>query len=164
MSAAELTFPQAYTLRLAMPGDTWLLLPTVRQSDIDELAALGVTPEMCMRGGMEHSRRSFTLFIHGQPAAMFGCVEHATHGVPWMVICDAAVRWPIPFLRCTRRYADSLNMFLENYVDARNTHVVRWLRWLGFALDEPAPWGLHGEPFHRFWRSTIKEHPCATGG
>jgi hypothetical protein len=164
MSAAEsIIFPRSH-VRHSMPGDTWLLLPTVRQSDIDELAALGVTPEMCMRGGMEHSRRSFTLFIQGEPAAMFGCVEHETHGVPWMVICEAAARHPIPFLRCTRSYAESLDMFLENRVDARNTHVVRWLRWLGFMVDEAIPWGLHGEPFHRFWRSTTKETPCATGG
>lgn len=154
-----------HEVRLAMPGDTWLLLPSVCQSDIDELAALGFTPEMCMRGGMEHSRRAFTLFIRGEPAAMFGTVEHATHGVPWMVICEAARRWPIPFLRCTRLYTESLDMFLENYVDARNKRTVQWLRWLGFYIDEPVALGQRGELFHRFWRSTsIKEKSCVTGG
>lgn len=143
--------PACY-VRHAMPGDTWLLLPTVAQSDIDELAALGVTPELCMRGGMEHSRNAYTAFLHGYPGTMFGCVEHASHGVPWAVVTTAVERYQLPFLRMCRRYIDSLQMPLENYVDARNLRTIRWLKWLGFTVDEPKPTGINGEPFHRFWR------------
>jgi hypothetical protein len=153
-------------VRHAMPGDTWLLLPTVKQSDIDELAALGVTPDECMRGGMEHSRRSFILFIAGEPAAMFGCVEHVTHGVPWSVVGTIVDRYPLPFLRTSRAYINSLPMFLENAVDVRNVKTIQWLRWLGFTIEKPRPMGLMGEPFHRFWRASLvaeKEQLCVGG-
>jgi hypothetical protein len=40
---------------------------------------------------------------------------------------------------------------LENHVDARNRRALRWLGWLGFTIEAPAPWGVEGRPFHRFW-------------
>ena len=153
----------ALYVRPAMPGDTWLFLPTVRAADVAELAALGVTPELCMREGVAQSRRSFAMFIHGQPAAIFGCVEHRTHGVPWAVVCTAAETFPIPFLRSSLRYVHSLPMFLENAVDARNVKTIQWLRWLGFTIEAPEPMGKKGELFHRFWRAAHEEKLCATG-
>ncbi len=150
-------------VRPAMPGDTWLFLPTVRQSDVDELAALGVTPEICMREGMIRSRRSFSMFLHGRPAAVFGCVEHETHGVPWAVVCTAVETFPLPFLRSCLRYLDSLPMFLENAVDARNVKTIQWLRWMGFTIEEPEPMGKNGELFHKFWRAAREDHLCVGG-
>lgn len=138
-----------------MLGDTWLMLPTIRQPDIDELAALGVTPEMCMRGGMTHSEHSFSIFIHGKPAGIFGAVEHESHTVPWAVFTTAIDEHPMPFLRASQRYVDSLPGYLENYVDARNTLTIKWLKWLGFNIDPPRPLGIRGELFHRFWRCAI---------
>jgi len=153
----------ALYVRPAMPGDTWIFLPTVREADAAELAALGTTPEHCMRGGMQHSRYPLAMFLHGQPAAMLGVVEHAEHAVPWMVACTAVERFPIPFLRFTRRFIDSLPMFLENAVDARNVKTIQWLRWLGFTIEEAIPMGLRGEPFHAFWRASKEEKTCAGG-
>ncbi len=37
-----------------------------------------------------------------------------------------------------------------NFAEVRNGPAILFLRWLGFALDEPAPWGDAGQPFHRF--------------
>lgn len=39
---------------------------------------------------------------------------------------------------------------LINHVDARNKPSVRWLARLGCTIDEPAPFGVAGLPFHRF--------------
>lgn len=157
MSAAEHIVVPVCFVRRAMPGDTWLMLPTVRQADIDELAALGVTPERCMRDGIAYSQQAWTCFIHGEPACVYGMADHGDFGVPWAVVSTTAERYPLPFLRESRRFIDSLTMRLENYVDTRNTQAIAWLRWLGFTIDDPRPVGVNGELFHRFWR-------CATGG
>jgi hypothetical protein len=147
---------RACHIRPAMPGDTWLLLPTVRQPDIDELAALGVTPEMCIRHGLQISSEVFTIFLHGKPAGIFGAAPHpGLHVIPWAVFTTAIDEHPLPFLRASKRYIDSLTDYLENWVDARNTLTIKWLAWLGFTIEEPLPVGLRGELFHRFWR-------CAT--
>lgn len=38
----------------------------------------------------------------------------------------------------------------ENYVDERNHVAKAWLHWLGFRLEEAAPYGALGLNFHRF--------------
>jgi len=40
---------------------------------------------------------------------------------------------------------------LENYVDARQKRSIRWLKWCGFTVENPKPWGTLGLPFHQFW-------------
>ncbi len=158
MSAAEVHAVPACYIRPAMPGDTWLMLPNIRQPDIDELAALGVTPEQCLRHGLQVSQEVFTIFLHGKPAGMFGIVPHPNlTTVPWAVFTTQIDAHPLPFLRASRRYIESLPDYLENWVDARNTLTIKWLTWLGFTIEEPEAVGLHGELFHRFWR-------CATSG
>lgn len=152
MSAAEnLTIPPLY-LRDAMPGDTWLMLPTVRQADIDELRALGATPEQCLRLGLQHSARATTVFLHGEPAGVVGIIDYRDYRLPWAVFTTAIDRHPLPFLRGGRAWMRGVSGLLLNYVDARNTMTIRWLKWLGFTIDDPIPYGVNGEPFSRFWR------------
>jgi hypothetical protein len=141
-------------VRAAMPGDTWLLLPTVRQPDIDELAALGHTPEECMRAGMQFSFQTWTQFIHDEPACMYGVTKSADSFVPWCVATTMVDEYPIPFLRESRRFIKALRVPLVNYVDARKVKTMDWLAWLGFTIDPPVVAGIHGELFHRF-------HTCA---
>ncbi len=144
-------------VRRAMPGDTWLLLPDIRTEDVTELAALGVTPEQSMSEGMSRSAGSWVQFIHGEPACMYGYAIQSGFAVPWAICTTTVERHPVAFLRESRKFIASLPMMLQNYVDARNTKTVEWLRWLGFTIDTPAPIGINGELFCRFWR-------CATGG
>lgn len=142
---------EAVVIREAMAGDMWLLLPDVRQADIDELAALGVTPETCIRYGVERAG-AVTVFIHGKAAAICGVVDHGEYGAPWGVFTTVVDAHPLPFLRACRRYIDSQqNRFLMNYADARNILTIRWLSWLGFTIDQPVAAGINGEPFSRFW-------------
>lgn len=150
MSAAErIAIPQFF-MREAMPGDTWLMLPDVRQSDIDELAALGVTPEQCIRHGMQHCR-AWTAFFNDSIGAIFGIIDYGDYSLPWAVFTNVIERYPITFLRESRHFVRSQKADLVNYVDARNIATVKWLQWLGFTIDESEPYGLKGELFHRFW-------------
>jgi hypothetical protein len=46
---------------------------------------------------------------------------------------------------------------MENWVDARNLDAIQWLRWCGFQIEAPRPYGKHGLDFCRF---TMKEALC----
>ena len=154
MSAAEsIVLPPLY-LRDAMPGDTWLMLPNVRQADIDELKALGVTPEQCLRLGLQLSERATTIFLYGEPAGVVGVIDYGQYKLPWAVFTTAIDRHPIPFLRGARAWMRGVDGFLLNYVDARNAATIRWLHWLGFVIEKPMPYGVNAEPFCRFWRTS----------
>jgi len=59
------------------------------------------------------------------------------------------------FLRRNRNWIDAnMKIYdkLENYVDARNTKAINWLKWLGFQFaDETVPYGMLKMPFYKFW-------------
>ena len=38
-----------------------------------------------------------------------------------------------------------------NYVDARNTMVIGWIKWLNFTFEEPKPYGPKKIPFYKFY-------------
>ena len=75
-------------------------------------------------------------------------------GSPWLLGTGDVERHAITFLRLNRQYVlRMLDIFphLVNFVDARHTVAIRWLKWLGFKFAPgPVPYGMRGMPFYRF--------------
>lgn len=135
-------------IRPAMPGDCWLILTSLREREVVELAALGHTSEECIRFGLMAGNAQ-TLFIDGKPAGIFGIAEYGAERVPWAVFTTAIDEHPIQFLRACKRWRESVCGTLVQHVDARNAPAVRWFKWLGFDVSPAEPMGLNGEPFHK---------------
>lgn len=134
--------------RPTMPGDRWLF-SDLRDEEVQEFQALGVTSEECMRLGSAFCDAQ-TIYFNDEPAAMWGISHFEDHNVVWAVFTKAIERHPIAFLRESKRLADAFTFEVVNYVDVRNTKAVKWFRWLGFEVSDPVPYGLNGELFHRF--------------
>lgn len=107
--------------------------------------------------------RAWTILHHGRPEALFGVGRASLLsdvGVPWMLGTEEISRGgadglAIPFARhCAAYVAEMERGFarLENYVHTDNRFSIRWLKWLGFSFDPPAPYGLHRALFRRFWK------------
>lgn len=47
---------------------------------------------------------------------------------------------------------DTVGMPLGNYVYAKNRRAIRWLRFLGFEVGQPQPYGPSAALFRPFWR------------
>ena len=60
----------------------------------------------------------------------------AVHGRQWVKHCIDVVGGPI-----------------GNHVYAENRLAIRWLKHLGFVVEEPHPYGVQSAPFREFWRS-----------
>lgn len=126
----------------------------LRSDDAMEIAALGLTREAALHDSMARSLWAETYLVDGTPAAMLGLGLSTLvggHGVPWMVTGPLCERHKKRFLVESRRQvARMLGRIspLVNYVHADYARAVRWLEWLGFTLDPPAP--LQGAPFRRF--------------
>ncbi len=74
-------------------------------------------------------------------------------GVPWMVATNALPVHTLAWARRNRKVFAAVTAgwpSLENYVDARYTKAVRWVKWLGFTVEEARPFGPDGVLFHRF--------------
>lgn len=135
-------------IRPTLPGDSWLILADLRSEEVIELDAIGVNSEMCMRYGLIRGNAQ-TVFIHGEPAGIFGICDYGDYQVPWAVFTRAIDRYPLAFLRAARRWVKSVEGTLINYVDVRNERAVKWFAWMGFDVGEPEPYGLNGELFRK---------------
>jgi len=134
------------------------LLPHVRQADIDEFAAINDwNARQVLEAGLRTSTFCCAGLINGEVVAIFGVAPASMlggSGIPWLVGSDVLEKYQRTFLRrCGRVVTAMLSVYphLENYVDARNHVAKAWLHWLGFRLDDPAPYGASGLPFHRFY-------------
>lgn len=109
-----------------------------------------------LRCSLLSSKKAWAGFIDGEMVALFGVASASLaggKGVPWLVGTDLIEKHSITFLRKNRKMLPEIMdgfSVLENWVDARNDLVIRWLKWLGFTMDEPAPHGPHGILFRRF--------------
>lgn len=135
------------------------MLGKVRQMDINELwAASLATPEQALRLGLAVSTSAYTAFVNGEIVCMFGVAPQSLIsgiGVPWLIGTPLIEKYARFFARESRKHLSEmlfLYPLLSNYVDVRNTAAIRWLKWLGFSMDEPAPHGALGYSFIRFYR------------
>lgn len=82
------------------------------------------------------------------PVSLIGGV-----GAPWLLGTDRVREFSGALIRYGRDYIQSMTSQypqLINYVDARNTASIRWLKRLGFTIHDAEPIGHQGLPFHKF--------------
>jgi hypothetical protein len=74
-------------------------------------------------------------------------------GTPWLYGTNLMTRHKTYFLRGSREYIDRMKqqfVLLRGYVYTENSLSQRWLKWLGFTLRTPEPYGVEGKLFHPF--------------
>ncbi len=144
-------------VRETRPGDADLLAADMRDDDRREcLATILADPTESIERSISTSEYAWTGFAGGRIAFIGGVTARQFYSekrIPWLLGTPAIDDNPASFLRfCRRSWPGIRERFpvLENHVDARNAKTVRWLRWLGFDIHEPQPWGILRRPFHRF--------------
>lgn len=139
---------------LAMAVD---LAPRLRQADRDEvMAASGKDAGDSLIEAMGLATFASALLVNGRAEAIAGVCPFPGRpevGIVWMLAGDVATVRRKDFLSTNRGFiAECLDHHptLTNFVDNRNTQAQQWLRWLGFKLFDPVPFGISGLPFRRF--------------
>jgi len=127
-----------------------------RSADVEELWAAGrLTPLEAVQMGQRFGE-AYIGMVDGEPVCAFGVTPISALsglGAPWMVGSTALDAHFRGFLRgCGPVVRAMLSQWprLVNYVDARNLRAVKWLKWLGFSILPPVPYGHDGLPFHPF--------------
>lgn len=153
--------------RQATLADVMFIAPRVRKADREEArASVGCEPEVFLPLTFTPGRTWTIVSDEGEPMALYGVEAVPLNpelGIVWMVATDTLVhpKNQRKFLKLGPVVLDQLHELhplLGNYVDARNTTHIRWLKWMGFSflklLPEHGPQRL---PFIQFAR--LK--PCA---
>lgn len=146
------------SVRLADYSDVELMLDDIRQADIDELlASSGETAETCLYKGLCVSTHVWVGLIDEVPICMFGVSPRSLltgQGHPWMIGTNRLDKNARTFVRYCREQVAIMGesyQYLDNWVDARNTRAIRWLRWLGFTIEPAVEYGVESRPFHHFF-------------
>jgi hypothetical protein len=124
------------------------------RKEIYYMSAIGPGPAVACT--VAHAVAAWAALVDGVPVCIFG-ITRATRlsdiGVPWLLGTDAlddhGMALAVNSRKYFRRMVDCFPK-MENHVLAENDRVVRWLRWLGFDMEEPAPYGAFGQMFIRF--------------
>ena len=150
-------------LRPLEDGDIRHVAENMRRADIDEIFAqygANNSPRAILEFSAATTPDTRTITSpcgSGEPVAIIGTVPPTLIGPgiarPWMLGTDKIFDHPRAFVMGGRGYVrDMLRRYgkLENHVDVRNVVSVRWLKAIGFKLDEPQPQGALCMLFHRF--------------
>jgi len=144
-----------FELRDATEEDCLAVALNMREADAAEvLASGGYTPKDAVLTSFGLSHETFAAVVDGEVLAVWGVAPlNILDGaaVVWMLTAKALEKWALFFLRKCRAEVRRLLQHwrvLLNAVDARYTKALRWAKWLGFEVLDPAPFGVAGLPFH----------------
>ena len=142
-------------------GDVAVLVRNMRKHDVQEVNA---ATRMGVRNAVETSLNLSTYaktgLVNDELVCMWGVCPISlisSSGSPWMLGTDLIEKKQRIFLRRSKPWLEDIKKdykTLENHVDERNTLSVRWLKWLGFEMNEAEPYGVNGELFHKFTMET----------
>lgn len=132
----------------------------MRQADIDELAACGTTPEAALLYGFYNGAECYAGLIDGEPICIFGITLESDDGnaIPWLMGTDGIDKNRKVFMRESRLLFTAFcakYRYMRNWIDVRNVKSITWLKWLGFQVGDPEPYGPYGLPFRAFWKEVI---------
>lgn len=143
-----------------LPIHAFELEHNMRPDDQAEvLASCGYNPHDALDEAISSSDFCRTLLhpagvlgIYGT-APLYESVLDDPRGIVWMLTSNLVNHHRRDFMLATRYYLPELlerYPTLVNFVDERYKAAHRWLKWLGFTIGEPVPFGLEGQPFRPF--------------
>lgn len=145
-----------YHIRNATKDDFRFVSANLCESDKIECEALGLVDKSFVYRAMLHAMEARVGCVDGVPITVFGLgapfvFSHVAN--PWMLSTEALKKNRLVFLRESRNIVAGWRerySVLENWVDARNTTSIAWLKWLGFKVLDAEPRGPLAVPFHKF--------------
>lgn len=131
---------------------------TARQPDIEECWKLGATViSEALRASLLSAEVARTWLVNNYPAAMGGVRRlEDGGGIVWLLSSDIVEHYPRRFLVRTKvefERAQKQYKYLFNYISVDDRRYINWLRWMGFYLYAPEPYGPFRQLCSKFeWR------------
>lgn len=146
-----------YVVRAAVEADVEYLKGKLRASDYIEVRAFsGIRADDWLLASMKASQLCWTGLNKDRPVCIFGVAAPSILsrvGTPWLLGTREMNEVGLAIVRRSRKYISEMKALypkLENYVDARHKASIQWLKWCGFTIHEPQPYGPKAKMFHYF--------------
>lgn len=146
--------------RPAIPTDIDALIARgIPESNLQEIRRVScMHPEAALRATFDGADYRVSSWLGDEILALWGASRKSLvsdTGYYWLIASKASESRPIVFAReCKRMHSVFDGQFgrLENFVDAGNERIIRWLEWLGFTFDDELTMSATGHAVIRFWR------------
>ncbi len=130
---------------------------TMRSADVRECwAAHHFAPYDALKHSLYYTERPLTGLYNERVMCIWGVGKISylsKEGVPWMLTSNLVDKHYREFLRRGLRHLEDIKkeaIILINMVDVRNRKSIKWLKWLGFTIHPPVPFGPDKMLFHPF--------------
>ena len=143
-------------LRVATEQDCIYLSENLRKEDYQEIKEVsGLPPLASLIIGLRISDVPLVICDeNNKPVAMLGVVPQGLFGVIWMVGTEELKKISLSFIKNCKGVCDVLQknyQLLCNFVDARNTLHINWLKWMGFTfINKHQQHGVERRLFYEF--------------
>ncbi len=135
------------------------MAPKMRKADIQEIwAATGEMPDEALIRSIQSATGAWAGYWDNEICCIFGVSPESIisgKGNIWMLGTELIEKHPTVFLRHSVQVVKDMHKsyrYLHNWVDVRNEVSIRWLKWLGFTLEKPAPFGPYKMLFRKFYK------------
>jgi hypothetical protein len=132
-----------------------LLAANLRKDDADEVRAFGESRIRAVNRAFRSGFMCRTAFVGDEIAAMWGLGGNVLSNVghPWLLTTPVCERVPVTFVKVGKAQLAAmlaLRPVLYDYVAAKYTRAIGFLKLLGFTISDPAPFGRHQQLFCKF--------------
>ena len=121
----------------------------LHQKNIDELqASLEISIDTCMSILWDVSQDKTTVLIDDKPACLLGVINSTQ---VWLFFSKDIDKLPLSFFKESKKFIAKYDN-LTGHIYSENTFALQWAKFMGFTIDEPQPYGVRGELFHKFYK------------
>lgn len=131
----------------------------LRPEDIEELvvATPFSEPTSALLYTIAHDENTSVAYDHisGEVFMYYGCASVGNIGMPWMVATPLLDKYIYSMVKEGKKIVSEMlakHPILLNYVDARNTTHIQWLKWMGFSFEEKFNQKIEGYKFLYFYK------------
>lgn len=146
-----------YEFAIPTRADAVYIAANLKDNNRKELfCAIGDNALDDILDGLKHSDEIGCLYIDGVPAAVYGVRKASImsdEGRVWLLMTKETENHKVFVGRQTKKAVRGLLKRydrLYNWVNVGNDNIMRWLKWLGAEIHEPAPHGVYNLPHHFF--------------
>lgn len=136
--------------------DIFDLSNNMRSQEVAEIwASEHIRPFQAVHDSFDKSAEKRTFLYDGRVAGMFGVIPESymsDKGIVWMLTTPEILKMKFTFYKLSRKFIASLlarYVDLYNFVDARNTQCVDWLKRCDAEIYPAEGFGVEKLPFHQ---------------
>jgi hypothetical protein len=124
----------------------------LHEKNIEELkASLTIDIDVIMAFLWDNSQDKTIVFVDNKPTCLLGVINSTE---VWLFFSKDIDNLPISFFKLGKKFIERYD-YLQGHIYSENIFALQWAKFMGFIIEEPQPYGVNGELFHKFYKKVV---------